>query len=515
MTSGQDKPLARVLVAAAAFLLCYAGVLWSLADLWATNSTYSYGFAVPLISAYIVWSRWSDVKRAYSAPDYLWGCVLLLVGVTMLTIGHLGALMSLEGTSLIPTLAGLVLLLGGRQVLRVVWFPLTYLLLMLPLWSYLFRGLELPSQQLSATIGTRLLTAAGVPALQQGTRIVLSSVSLDVLPECSGINQLIALTVMALPAAYLWLDRRATRLALISIALVAGYLSNGARIAVLGLLTVKGINVSDTHSPIHLLPGFLTASLAYLTIWGCLSLFSRLNRSQSSHIESGPSDGRDAIHKRRIWVDATVLGAMVCVSAVPLLAARASVRSDFQLESLPREIAGWRMESGAEPTSARFLGFDVDLVGGYSPHEQRHFTGVDDQVLRTYRNANGRLQLYVGYYASQGREKELASDISRGLQRASSSVALASGPGTLILKEVEQREAGRDRGVIFWYDVNGRVVASLYAAKGYTLWDTLTRRRSNGAVIMIAWDVRDGGNRQDAIAFAEALLPVLRGYLPS
>jgi EpsI family protein len=514
MTYPTDKPAFRIVVAAAAFVLCYWGVFWSLADLWATNSTYSYGFAVPLISGYIAWDRWSDVKAACSSPDYGWGVALLLVGVTMLTVGHLGALMSLEGASLLPTLAGLVLLLGGRHVLRVVWFPLTYLLLMLPVWSYLFRSLEPPSQHLSATIGTRLLAASGLPALQQGTSIILSSVSLEVMPECSGINQLIAMTVMALPAAYLWLETRATRFALIVMALVVGYLSNGARIAVLGLLTVRGVNVSDTHSPVHLLPGFLTASMAYLILWGCLSLFARFETpARSRDVAAVTSDARSNVAGRP-WIEAAVLGLLLSASAAQLLAI-ADVPSKSGVQSFPRNIGEWTMASNADPESGRFLGFDADLVGGYTPSERRRFTATDSQILRSYRNGSGRIQLYVGYYARQEKGKELAGDISRGLEHVASIVSLTSGASSLTVREAVRRNEGQPCGVVFWYDVNGRVVESLYKAKGYTLWDTITRQRSNGAIVMIAWDSRDGGSREDALAFAQALLPVLQQHLPS
>jgi EpsI family protein len=517
MTNPTDKPLFRIVTAAAVLVVCYGGVLWTLADQWATNSTYSYGFAVPLISGYIVWSRWSEIKAAYSAPDYARAAALLLLGVTMLTIGRVGALMSFEGTSLIPTVAGLVLLLGGRHVLRVVWFPLTYLLLMLPVWSYLFRSLEAPSQYLSATIGTRLLEAFGTPALQQGTTIILSSASLDVMPECSGINQLIALTVMALPAAYLWLETGVTRTALVGIAVTIGYLSNGARIAVLGWLTAHNVNVTDGHSPIHLLPGFLTASVAYLIIWGCLSLLSRLKTSKRLHNEVAhmpPSTQRHAT-RRDLRIEAAMLGLLLFAGSAQLVVA--DVRSKDDLESLPSDIADWTAQSSSEPDFSHFPGFDQDLLSTYpTPSGQRRFIDMDDEILRTYRRGVGPpVRLYIGYYRRQESGKELSSDVSQGLEHAATKVSVLLQSEPVTLGELEQRKGDFERGVVFWYDVNGRVVDSVYKAKGYTLWDTVTRRRSNGAVVMVAWDRRDGGTREDALAFAQTLLPVLRQHLPS
>ena len=75
------------------------------------------------------------------------------------------------------------------------------------------------------------------------------------------------------------------------------------------------------------------------------------------------------------------------------------------------------------------------------------------------------------------------------------------------------------RGLLFWYDVNGRIVTDVYRLKSYTIWDAVTRRRTNGAVVMIAWGGPAGtasdAIRQQAIRFAQALIPLLRQHLPS
>jgi hypothetical protein len=75
------------------------------------------------------------------------------------------------------------------------------------------------------------------------------------------------------------------------------------------------------------------------------------------------------------------------------------------------------------------------------------------------------------------------------------------------------------RGLLFWYDMNGRIVSDIYRLKSYTIWDAVTRRRTNGAIVMIAWDgpagAKSEASRERAIGFAQALVPVLRRHLPS
>jgi EpsI family protein len=73
--------------------------------------------------------------------------------------------------------------------------------------------------------------------------------------------------------------------------------------------------------------------------------------------------------------------------------------------------------------------------------------------------------------------------------------------------------------VLYWYDFNGRTVQSIYRAKQYLAWDSLTRRRNNGAVVMIGWESSDGSDperaRIEAVAFARSILALLPRFIPS
>jgi hypothetical protein len=73
--------------------------------------------------------------------------------------------------------------------------------------------------------------------------------------------------------------------------------------------------------------------------------------------------------------------------------------------------------------------------------------------------------------------------------------------------------------MLFWYDVNGRIVTNLYLAKAYTVWDALAHRRTNAAAVAIQWQAASGDDfihaGEDALRFADAVAPLLREYLPS
>ena len=92
-------------------------------------------------------------------------------------------------------------------------------------------------------------------------------------------------------------------------------------------------------------------------------------------------------------------------------------------------------------------------------------------------------------------------------------------PYNVTFNEIVRTKNGARRGVLFWYDINGRIISDWYRLKSYTIWDAMTRRRTNGAVVIIAWSGRAAPESQAAraraIEFAQTLMPVLRRHLPS
>jgi Protein of unknown function (DUF3485) len=72
--------------------------------------------------------------------------------------------------------------------------------------------------------------------------------------------------------------------------------------------------------------------------------------------------------------------------------------------------------------------------------------------------------------------------------------------------------------VLFWYDINGRILVNRLTANASTIWDALSRGRTNGALVMVYREREqnvthesDSGEMRD---FVVELLPVLRNYLP-
>ena len=78
-------------------------------------------------------------------------------------------------------------------------------------------------------------------------------------------------------------------------------------------------------------------------------------------------------------------------------------------------------------------------------------------------------------------------------------------PGAEVNRVVVEKDFERQL-ILYWYQERGRVVASEYAAKGYLVWDAMTRNRSDGALVRISTPVV--GSEEEAYRHAVEFLRV-------
>jgi EpsI family protein len=73
--------------------------------------------------------------------------------------------------------------------------------------------------------------------------------------------------------------------------------------------------------------------------------------------------------------------------------------------------------------------------------------------------------------------------------------------------------------VLYWYQAQGRVVASEYWAKFYLVWDAIRLNRTDGAMIRVITSVAPAETIESArdrtVGFAEGVIPILGSYIPS
>ena len=145
--------------------------------------------------------------------------------------------------------------------------------------------------------------------------------------------------------------------------------------------------------------------------------------------------------------------------------------------------------------------------------------GADAELLRTYHNPEGlKVQLYVAYLASQQQGKEIVNNETARLHWHADEVETGFGPGRSIsINRGFWGDENNKHRILFWYHINGWVLANRYLAKLATTVGALWNRRTNGSLVVIAADPPDSEGEIDPAVvedFIHDLLPVLRSYLP-
>jgi len=137
------KALIPGLLAAAALGVAYLPVVENLVSQWLANDDFSHGLLVLPVALYLGWQKRDRLRAVPIGTD--WRAIfMLLVAGFVYVVGELGAELFTVRVSLLLFVIGLVWLLYGPWVLKVLRFPLAFLFLMLPLPGFIYRNLTFP-----------------------------------------------------------------------------------------------------------------------------------------------------------------------------------------------------------------------------------------------------------------------------------------------------------------------------------------------------------------------------------
>ena len=254
--------------------LLFYEVFRSLVYDWYRDPDYSHGFLVPLLAGYFVWERRETLRRLTIAPSY-WGAVLLGMGLAMLVLGSVGAEYFTQRVAFIVVVAGIVLLVLGREYLWTLAFPIAFLVFMVPLPAIIMNSIAFPLQMFAAKTATACLYSLGIPVLREGNVIVLSQTTLEVAEACSGIRSLQAL--MALGAVYAYFTQRSTwkQWLLLGLTIPIAIAANAFRVSGTGVLAhYWGIEAAQGFY--HTLSGLVIFGVAFALLLVAGAVVSRL-----------------------------------------------------------------------------------------------------------------------------------------------------------------------------------------------------------------------------------------------
>ena len=119
-------------VAIGLLAICVPSFLHLAQTTWDTEEN-GHGPIILLVFCWLIWEKRHALISGPQHPSLALGWSSLALGLLAFIVGHSQSMDTLEVAALIPLLIGVLLLMRGWGALRALWFPLLFLMFMIPL----------------------------------------------------------------------------------------------------------------------------------------------------------------------------------------------------------------------------------------------------------------------------------------------------------------------------------------------------------------------------------------------
>lgn len=495
------------------FGIAYFASLEYLVTQWMEDDNYSHGFFVPVIAAVLIWWRRERILAVGIVPSW-WGLVPAALALASYVVGELATVYFLQHFSLWLVIVGLALAIAGPRATRQMAFPLGYLLMMIPPPQMLQQNMSASLQLMSSALGVGFLQVIGVTAFREGNVIDLGPIQLQVVEACSGLRYLIPLIALTLLSAYLFQSRLWKRVVLVASAIPLAVLLNGLRIGLIGVL-VDRFGQRAAEGFMHAFEGWLFFVLSLAILGAEMWLLARIGAEAVSHIDQ--PEPRPAA--------ATSLGPAAFVVSGPTFACIGllAVTTAMSFSVTDRD--------SAPPPRQKFVEFPMQLAGlqGEPMAMERMYVDVlrfDDYLLANYQGPGGPVNVYAAYYRSQEKGRAMHSPKAcipgDGWEITSLNEVIVPGHDVgasgFRANRVMIQKGEKKQVVLYWFKQRHRMVTSEYLIKFFLLVDSLTMKRTDGALVRLVAPIQagesEGAADQRVLQMAAAVQPLLPAYVP-
>jgi exosortase D (VPLPA-CTERM-specific) len=499
------------------FYVAFADGIANVVSHW-SQEEYSHGYIIPVVSLLIAWHKRD--KLAQLAANGSWaGLAVIAFGLGLRVLGDLGSLYVVIHAGIFVTLTGILLAAVGWRGLRILWVPLVYLLFMFPVPDFFYNSLSLELQLISSSLGVWFIRLLGISVFLDGNIIDMGIYQLQVVEACSGLRYLFPLMSFGFIGAYfvhlpIW---QKTVLFLSTIPLTIAM--NSFRIAVIGVL-VKNFGVLWAEGFLHYFEGWVIFMACALFLFVEAWLLSRLLQPRKRMAELVQVDIFDNILPRGLS------GAMSIPSAATIVSLGFLLVAGLLLTSM---LSG-RQELVVDRTT--FATFPLEIGkwhGGRTFLEKTVIEqlSADDFVVANYRRFQDpqRVNFYVAYYKSQRAGSSAHSPEAclpgGGWKIEEFKTRTLNKPGlpeSIVANRVIITKGNSRQLVYYWFKQRNRYITNSYAAKWYLFVDSITRGRTDGALVRLMTFVDPDEEIEQAdqrlLEFLKEIERILPPYIP-
>lgn len=261
-----------------------------LRGIWSTDEQ-AHGPIVLSIACWLIYRKWPEMWAASEGKSAsAVGWPVFVFGLLLYILGRSQEIIMFEIGSVIWVLAGILLLVRGSAAMKAQWFPLFFMLFMIPLPGVIVDTLTMPMKMAVSYVADSILFWAGYPIARAGVVLEIGPYKLLVADACAGLQTLF--TLEALGLMYLNLVQRDSLLRNVSLAILIvpiSFVANVIRVMVLTLITYH-LGDEAGQGFLHGFAGIVLFLTALLLIMGTDSLLHaglRLRRGRGVFVPAG------------------------------------------------------------------------------------------------------------------------------------------------------------------------------------------------------------------------------------
>jgi exosortase len=258
---------------------------------YAPQYNFEHGKLVPLIFAGLLWYHWGDLVKAKKKgcnAGLIWvalGCLIFALGVRTLQ-GRIGMF---AGPVL---LYGIVLYLWGKEVARILLFPIAFLVFMIPVVAIEQASFRL--QFLVTGIAQAVCNLLGMPLYAEGTTLRPVDASFNgfnVAEGCSGIRSLMAMVMVTAIYVHLTQTKLWKKATILFCSTGFAIIGNAGRIVSI-FIVARFFGAAFAGGPFHECSGFVSFPIALLAMLGLsrlldLPFFEAVKAVKTGKVEPG------------------------------------------------------------------------------------------------------------------------------------------------------------------------------------------------------------------------------------
>lgn len=233
---GVDRAVIAVLFGS--FALLFLPAYYDLATTFWRTDEQGHGPIILVVSFWLLYRARHGLADVASNPLPVLGWLILALSLLVYAFGRSQDISIFAVGSQIGVLIAFLLLFKGAQGLRLVWFPLFFMMFMVPLPEALVAVVTAPLKSAVSAVASNLLYALGYPVGRSGVVMTVGPYQLLVADACAGLNSMFTLEALGMLYMNLMKYTNPVRNVALAVLLVpTAFAANIVRVMILVLVT--------------------------------------------------------------------------------------------------------------------------------------------------------------------------------------------------------------------------------------------------------------------------------------